>query len=190
MKEYIKMIAVLSAITAVCGFLLASIKTGTEERIEEQILLNVKGPAVSQVLKSSTNDLIKDRKEVVINDKKYIVFIGKKDNDTWAITFESSGGGFGGDIGVMVGYNLEDDILTGIGITTHKETPGLGSKVAESSFTNNFVDKSITDIFKIKSDDGIIDAVTGATISSKAVCSAVQKSVALYPEIKEKILEE
>ena len=187
MKEYIKMIAVLSAITAVCGFLLAFIKNSTEERIEEQILLNVKGPAVSQVLKSSTNDLIKDRKEVVINDKKYIVFIGKKDNDTWAITFESSGCGFGGDI---VGYNLEDDILTGIGITTHKETPGLGSKVAESSFTSNFVDKSITDIFKIKSDNGIIDAVTGATISSKGVCTAVQKSVAIYPEIKEKILEE
>ncbi len=190
MKEYIKMIAVLSAITAVCGFLLASIKTGTEERIEEQILLNVKGPAVNQVLKSSTNDLIKDRKEIVINDKKYVVFVGKKDNNTWAVTFESGGGGFGGDIGVMVGYNLETDMLTGIGITTHKETPGVGSKVTGNLFTRNFTDKSITDIFKIKQDGGVIYAVTGATISSKGVCSAVQKSIALYPEIKEKILEE
>ena len=189
MKEYIKMVLVLSAITAVCGFLLAFVKNSTEERIEEQILLNVKGPAVSQVLKSSTNDLIKDRKEVIINDEKYIVFVGKKDGKTWVIAYESFGGGFGGDIGVMVGYNLEDDILTGIGITTHKETPGVGSRVTESIFTNNFTDKPITDIFKIKPDDGIIDGVTGATISSSGVCSAVQKSIVLYPEIKNKILE-
>jgi len=188
MKEYIKMIVVLTVIAAGCGFLLTAVKVGTEERIEEQILFHVKGPAVKQVLASATNDLIKDRQEITIDGEKYIVFIGQKDGEPYAFAFEQGGEGFGGEIGVMVGFALEKDNLTGIGITTHKETPGLGSKVAEVSFTKNFMDKEVLHLFKIKQDGGVIDAVTGATYSSRGVCEAVEKGKKLSPKIKEEIL--
>lgn len=188
-KDYIKMVLVLTLIAAVCGFLLAAVKDFTAVRIEEQILVNVKGPAVLRVLDTSTNDLIGDRREVTIDDQKYVVFVGKKDGKPWAASFESSGGGFGGDIGVMVGFNLETDRLTGIGILTHQETPGLGARVTETSFTDRFKGKPLTAVFKVKKDGGEIDALSGATNSSRGVCEAVDKTIKLYPVLKQKIVE-
>ncbi|MCK4764514.1 MAG: RnfABCDGE type electron transport complex subunit G [Candidatus Aminicenantes bacterium] len=186
MKQYLKMVIVLTAIAAVCGFLLAAVKNVTGPRIEEQIMVNVKGPAVKRVLETSTNDLIADRREVTIDGQVYTLFIGKKDGQPWALAYESKGGGFGGDIGVMVGYDLAKDTLTGIGILTHQETPGLGSRVTEPAFTDNFKDKSIKVVFKVKKDGGKVDAVSGATNSSRGVCEAVSKSIAIYPAVKEK----
>ena len=190
MKEYIRMVVVLTVIATVCGFLLAAVRKGTETRIEEQVLLYVQGPAVNKVLSSSTNDLIQDRQAIRIQDQDYLIFVGERNDQPWAVAFESSAGGYGGNIGVLVGYDIEHDKLTGIGILTHSETPGLGSRVTESTFTGNFNNKALNANFNVKQDGGFIDAVTGATISSREVCSAVRKSLKLYPEVKKEIVKQ
>jgi electron transport complex protein RnfG len=189
MMQYIKMIVVLTGIAAACGFLLSTVKQVTAVRIEEQILVNVKLPAVKTVLESSTNDLIQDRQTIKIDDQEHVVFVGKKDGKTWSIAFEGKGPGFGGDIGVMVGFDVEKDVLTGIGILTHQETPGLGARISEPIFTGIFKNKPLTAVFKVKKDNGEVDAVSGATNSSKGVCTAVQKCVATYPAIKKIIMD-
>jgi electron transport complex protein RnfG len=188
MKEYIRMVVVLTSIAAICGLLLAVVKKGTEKKIEEQILINVQGPALNSVLASSTNDLIKDRQELTLNGEKKVVFIGKKNDQVWALAFETQATGYKGDIGVMVGYDLEQNKMIGLGILTLQETPGLGARVAEPVFTDNFKNRALTENFKVKQAGGFVDGITGATISSKAVCLAVEKSVVLFPVIKEKIL--
>ena len=190
MKEYIRMVVVLTVIATVCGFLLAAVRKGTETRIEEQVLQYVQGPAVNKVLSSSTNNLIQDRQAIRIQDQDYLIFVGERNDQPWAVAFESSAGGYGGNIGVLVGYDIEHDKLTGIGILTHSETPGLGSRVTESTFTGNFNNKALNANFNVKQDGGFIDAVTGATISSRAVCSAVRKSLELYPEVKKEIVKQ
>lgn len=187
MVQYIKMIVVLTGIATACGFLLSMVKQVTAERIVEQILVNVKLPAVKAVLESSTNDLVQDRQTIKIDEQEHVVFVGKKDGKTWAIAFEGKGAGFGGDIGVMVGFDLEKDVLTGIGILTHQETPGLGARISEPLFTDNFKNKPITAVFKVKKENGEVDAVSGATNSSRGVCMAVQKCIAVYPAIKKKV---
>ena len=189
MKEYIRMITVLTAISALCGLLLAAVQKGTEKQIEIQILNNVQGPAVKKVLQSSTNDFIQERQTIALNDEKFTVFVGKKEDKPWALAFESNASGFGGKIGVMVGFDIVQNKLTGIGILTHQETPGLGARITEDSFNGNFKDKALSAIFKVKKDDGIIDAVSGATISSRGVCEAVNKCLKIYPQIKKKVLE-
>lgn len=189
MKEYIRMITVLTAISALCGLLLAAVQKGTEKQIEMQILNNVQGPAVTKVLESSTNDFIQERQSININEEKLTVFIGKKENKPWALAFENKGTGFGGQVGVMVGFDIEKNKLTGIGILTHQETPGLGARITEDTFTVHFKDQPLTAVFKVKKDDGIIDAVSGATYSSRAVCEAVRKCINLLPQIKKKVLE-
>jgi electron transport complex protein RnfG len=188
MKEYIRMVAVLTAIAAVCGLLLSAVKKGTEKRIEEQILINVQGPALNTVLAPSTNDIIQDRQEISIDGGKKVVFWGEKNGQVWAVAYEVTAMGYKGEIGVMVGFDLQKDKITGIGILTHQETPGLGARVSELAFTNNFKERSLTETFKVKKDNGIIDAVSGATISSRAVCSAVQQGIALYPAIKDIVM--
>jgi Na+-translocating ferredoxin:NAD+ oxidoreductase subunit G len=188
MKQYVKMVVVLTAIAAVCGFLLSAVKDLTASRIREQILVNVKLPALKRVLELSTNDLIQDRQTVTVDGQEHVVFVGKREGKAYAIAFESKATGFGGDISIMVGYYLEKDALTGIGILTHQETPGLGARITGPVFTDKFKDKPITTTFKVKKDGGEIDAVSGATYSSRGVCAAVVKTLALYPAIKEKIL--
>jgi electron transport complex protein RnfG len=187
MKENIRMLVVLTVICGACGFLLAGVETATKERIIEQVLKNVQGPAVQKVLATSTNDLIADRKNIKIGDNEVTVFVGKKEEGQWAIAYETSAGGFGGKLGVIVGYNLESDELTGIGITTCSETPGIGLRVKEDSFTDGFKEKSIEDNINRKEEDGVIDGVSGASVSSKAVCAAVRTSIEMYNEVKEKV---
>ena len=187
MKEIIKMLVVLTVISGICGFLLAGVRSATAERIEEQELLNVKGPAVKRVLAGSDNDFIKDRKVVDLGGKEYTVFIGKKNGKPWAMAYEVSGKGFGGDIGLMIGFDLEGDALTGIGITLHKETPGLGSRITEEGFSGGFKGRSADMDFKIKGDGGDIDAITGATVSSRGVCAAVNSGAEIYGKLKAKI---
>lgn len=184
MKETAKMLIVLSLICGICGFLLAMVRSQTNERIEEQILHNVKGPAVKKVLSGSTNDLIKDRRTVRINEKEYIVFIGKKDNTPWAYAFETTGSGFGGEIGVITGFKLNEKELTGIGITTHKETPGVGARITEDLFTGGFRDRKLTDNIDTRADGGVIDGITGATISSRAVCATVRDAISISEKIQ------
>ncbi len=187
-KEYLKMIVVLTMIAMVCGFLLSAVKTFTYEKIEEQILVNVKGPALNNVLNQSTNNPINDRMEIELDGVTYTVFIGKKGEKLYAIAFESEGSGFGGKIGIMIGIDIEKSTLSGIGILTHQETPGLGSRISEMNFTDRFKGKSLTAKFKVKKDSGDIDAISGATNSSRGVCAAVESGVGRYSKLKTEIL--
>lgn len=189
MKEIAKMLIVLTLICAVCGFLLAYVRDVTKEDIEVQLLKNVKGPAVKSVLEGAENDLIADRKTVKLGDKEEkVVFIGKKNGKPWAYAFEVTGKGFGGDIGVIVGFEFGDDVVTGVGVTTHKETPGLGARIkSESTFTDQFTKKPLSTTFKVDKDGGDIDAISGATISSRGVCAAVRTAIDERKKIESKL---
>jgi H+/Na+-translocating ferredoxin:NAD+ oxidoreductase subunit G len=188
MKEIVQMIVVLSVICTVCGIALSGYRNMTADRIENQVLMNVQGPKVKMVLEGAENDLIADRKKVSVNDEQVLLFIGKKQGKDWAIAYETVGQGFGGDLKVMVGYNIEQNNLTGIQIISHKETPGVGSRVTENQFTKRF--KGLNIDIEIAPDQcpNQIDAISGATYSSKGVCEALQKSIALYPEIRKQLL--
>ena len=188
MKEVMQMIIVLSLICAVCGLALSGFRSMTAERIEFQVLTNVQGPKVKVVLEGSDNDLITDRKKITVDDEEILLFIGKKNGKPWAIAYETLGKGFGGDLKVMVGYDIGKDKLTGVQIISHKETPGVGSKVTEDQFSRQFKGVNIDVKFSPKTEGGDIDAITGATYSSKGVCEAIRKSIALYPTIKNQAL--
>ena len=64
-----------------------------------------------------------------------------------------------------------------ITVLEHKETPGLGTKMTEPLFKNQFIQKNPSEfILKVKKDGGPVDAITAATISSRAFCDAVQRA--------------
>ena len=86
--------------------------------------------------------------------------------------FLARGMGYGGHIDILVG--LENETIKGIGIVTHRETPGMGDRITEPEFKDQFLGLYIGDA-ALKRDDGRIDAITGATISSRAVAEAVRE---------------
>ncbi len=185
MGDMIKMVVVLSILSVFSGTLLAYVRTNTMDRIENQQLEFVKGPAIRQILEGAANDPIKDRFKLVDGEIEKDFFLGKFDGDAKHVVFETSGGGFGGPIGVMVGVNIADGNIVGVGVTTHSETPGVGSKVKTNpKFTRQFVGGALSGEFKVKTDGGAVDAISGATVSSKAVCIAVTEASAVYDRLK------
>ncbi|MEA1935442.1 MAG: RnfABCDGE type electron transport complex subunit G [Thermodesulfobacteriota bacterium] len=189
MRDIIKMIVVLGLIAGVAGALLAGVRMGTMEKIEYQELKYVKGPVIMKILKGCTNNPIKDRFKLKYGEEEINFFPAVFDGKLDVVAFETTGGGFGGDIGIVMAVNLEKDTLTGIGITTHKETPGVGTLVKDSeSFKNSVKGLSVNQPIKVKNDGGKVDAVTGATVTSRGVCEGATRGSEIYRKLKNDIL--
>jgi len=191
MRDIIRMIVILSILGAASGGLLAAVKSGTAEKIEYQQLKFVKGPAIKMILQGCSNDPIIDRFKIKDGEIERGFYVGVFDGKANSVAYETFGKGFGGDVGIMVGVNLETDELLGIGVTTHSETPGLGSRAKDDpSFGAQFKGMSMNKPFKVKTDGGDVDAVSGATITSKGVCAGITESAGFFKKLKPQIIEQ
>ncbi|MFH1639186.1 MAG: FMN-binding protein [Chloroflexota bacterium] len=102
----------------------------------------------------------------------YVILDGN--GNTIGYAFKAMGTGYGGDISIMVA--LEDaNTVKGIAIVSQSETPGLGSRITLPAFAEKFVGKKIENI-KLTADGGEIDAITGSTVSSRAVVDAIRNT--------------
>jgi len=86
------------------------------------------------------------------------------------IVIETASKGYVADINLLIGIDPDNQKVTTVKIMRHQETPGLGSKIEEPAFLDQFKGKSILDYFRIGQD---IDGITAATVSANAVASAV-----------------
>lgn len=90
---------------------------------------------------------------------------------------------YGGRFDLMVGFK-PDGTINQIVVLEQKETPGLGSKMKDAKFKDPFMSLNIAtlpgQILKVKKDGGTIDAISAATITSRAFCDGVQKAYDLY----------
>lgn len=191
MREMIKMVVVLTVLSAVSGGLLAYLRTATAAQIERQELEFVKGPAIRQILAGATNDPVNDRFKLDVDGKPQSFFVGVFDGTPNTVVFEVSGKGFADAIGLMVAVNVETDKLTGVAVTTHKETPGLGAQAKEDpAFAAQFVGLPVDKPIKVNKDGGTISALSGATITSRGVCDAATDALEQYRDLKPRIVEE
>ncbi|RLC11653.1 MAG: electron transporter RnfG, partial [Deltaproteobacteria bacterium] len=139
MREMIRMVVVLTVLSAFSGGLLAAVRNSTQDQIENQKLVFVKGPAIETILAGASNDPIVDRFKIMDGDVERSFFVGKFDGKAETVAFECFGKGYGGDVGLMVGVSLKDDAVMGVSVTTHQETPGLGSKAkTDADFVAQF----------------------------------------------------
>jgi Na+-translocating ferredoxin:NAD+ oxidoreductase subunit G len=84
--------------------------------------------------------------------------------------------GFAGDINLMIGFKPDGSIIN-ISVLEQKETPGLGTKMLDPKFKDQFMGRNPGSYkLKVKKDGGQVDAITSATISSRAFCDAVQRA--------------
>jgi Na+-translocating ferredoxin:NAD+ oxidoreductase subunit G len=190
MREMIRLLVVIAVFSAVSGGLLAAVQSGTRDRIEYQQLKFVKGPTIQQILEGSSNDPLVDRFKLPDGKEERSFFVGVFDGKANIVALEAFGKGFGGDIGVIVAVNVKNDEIVGIGVTTHSETPGVGSRAkTDPSLSDQFKGLPIKEPFKVKADGGQIDAISGATVSSRGVCGAVVDSAEIYMRLKKDIIE-
>lgn len=101
--------------------------------------------------------------------------------------------GFGGEINMIVGLD-ENLNYTGIKIISLSETPGLGAKASESEFTKQFSDNKKGELEVIKNakntNENQINAISGATITSKAVTTGVNNALKIAEQINNKEAEQ
>ena len=122
--------------------------------------------------------------EKTVDMKKLIVYEGiGADGSPVGIAFKADGGGFQGNIAVMVGLNMDYLRLKGIKVLEQVETPGLGNRIGEPKFEDQFRDLDITpriEYVKNRKPErpNQIQAVTGATISSDAVVKNINAYLA------------
>lgn len=191
MGEMIKMVVVLLVLSIVSGYSLAALNDFTKDPIESQELKFVKGPAILEIFKDAGNDPINDRFKIIDGEVERSFFIGEIDGNADYVAFESTGIGFGGTMGVMVGVNVTEDQILGVGVTTHEETAGIGSKAkSDPTFVLQFKGQSIDNVFKVKADGGKVDAISGATVTSRGVSVALTNASAIYKRLKPRIIEQ
>lgn len=89
--------------------------------------------------------------------------------------FEVTSSGFGGVVDMMVGVGA-DKTCTGVAIVTHAETSGLGANATKPEWREQFV--GLEGTVGVTKDGGTINAITGSTITSRAVCRAVTTALA------------
>jgi electron transport complex protein RnfG len=144
----------------------------------ELSILNKKLTAIKQVVPDFNNDPNKDMFKLPTGDGDSLeVYPAKKDSVIIGYAVNTyTKNGFSGNISLMAGFKVDGTIVN-ITVLDHKETPGLGTKMTEPEFKDQFNDKNPAQYsLKVKKDGGPVDAITAATISSRAFCDAVQRA--------------
>ncbi|MBQ8183260.1 MAG: FMN-binding protein [Clostridia bacterium] len=183
LKEILVPAIMLFVIATICTALLAGTNLLTEDRIDE-LEIQAAMAAKTAVFADATN--FSDEKTVDVNGETYTYYEaqGEKGNITgyvFSVTVKS----YGGDLSAMVGISAETDKITGVEITSINDTPGLGMKVNTENFLSQYIERTgIIGVNKNEKTDTEIQAVSGATISSKAVTDAVNQSFSAYESIK------
>lgn len=172
MKKILWFVSSLTIIAGICAATLAYINDKTKTPIAE---MKVKQAAAAA--KAVMPEGVVKVEETKLGDES--AYIGKDaSGKTIALAFRGSDpGGYGGDIELMVGFTPDGKVVTYKALQS-TETPGLGTKLASPEFYGQFTGKDALKPLSVTKDGGEIEAITSATITSRAVCRAVAAAAA------------
>jgi len=170
-STYPNMVIVLTLICIISGLVLAVTYGQTKDTIA-QIQQEQKMELMAQVLPPFDNNPEEDK--IVLDSG--IIYPGYQGDQLVGFAVQAvSPQGYGGNIEILAGFSPEGDIL-GVKVLKHTETPGLGSKLTNSEFLNQFTGKNPeTYRLAVKKDGGDVDSLTAATVSSRAFSDALSR---------------
>ena len=180
------MVLVLTGVAVIMGGVLAFVNHLTEGPINAQ-----KEKALADGIKTvmCVNDLtVAKTDEVRQNDAKgkemlfKIYQVKDAQGKDLGAAVESTTGGFGGDLKVLVGFDPEGNIL-GYTLLEHAETPGLGAKADkwfQKGEKGDIIGKNPAEALTVSKDGGQVDAITASTITSRAFLLAVNNAYKAY----------
>ena len=185
MNESVRMIVVLAVIAMVSGGVLSFVYDWTGDHCRKPAAAD--GSSVFEVLPGAVrveplgtapSTLVQDDPETSreVEQTTTQIFVGFDAQDkALGYAFVGEGPGYGGAVRILVGVDGESGEILNLAVLNHAETPGLGSKIEEASFRNQFKGKTLDDPIAIGRD---IDGISGATVSSRAVAEAVRRGFA------------
>ena len=175
MKLVIHMLVTLTIIGVISGGVLSGINSWAKPKI-----IANRNAETERAIFVVQNEATSYNKVEDVNFELYEVFDDNSNSLGYALPYE--GNGFQGKVRLIVGLNKDIEKLVGLKILEQVETPGLGTKVTETQFTDQFKNLVVTP--EIKSVKGVepqnpneVQAITGATISSKAIVRIVNEGI-------------
>ena len=163
MKKILSLVVSLTAISGICAAVLAYVNEITKDPIAEMKVKKEQG-AVKAVLPNGA----------VKVEEKGGFYVGT-DAAGKVVGYAAKGmdaGGYGGDIMLMVGFRADKKTVECYKTLAAAETPGLGMNLNTPEFSSQFGGKDGSSL-SVKKDGGEIEAITAATITSRAVCRAI-----------------
>ena len=150
---------------------------------------------LSQVLPATLydNDLLGSKKSLAPDDllgtqQDSSLWLAQRNGQFSGVVLEAiAPDGYSGEIALLIGINASGKI-TGVRVTAHRETPGLGDYIdrAKSAWIDQFASKSLTNPppkhWKVVKDGGTFDARAGATITPRAVVRAVKGALEYFAQ--------
>ncbi len=191
-KDAVKNTLILFCITVIAGLLLGFVFHLTKAPIAKQEK-QAKEQACTKVFESAagfgTKSLDVSDQEEVLADKygsctveEWISALDENEEVIGGVLTVTCSDGYGGDITILMGIDSDEKVL-GIAFLALNETAGLGMNAKEPSFIDQFADKS-AQIFSVTKDtpkeEGDIQAISSATITSNAVVKAVNAGLEYY----------
>ena len=174
-------IGTLFIVALISSTLLTLVYNITEEPIKEAQNRIISDGIKEVIVTEFDNDPFAEKIVVRRGKERYTLYPARNKGYVTSIVMKSlSNNGFGGRIDIIVGFLL-DGRISGYKVISHKETPGLGSKIDEKGFKERIIGMSPnTSSFNVRQDGGEIDAITGATISSRALIDAIKRAYRGY----------
>ena len=173
------MVAVLFTVTLIASAGVGAVNMITADAIAEANAAATK-QAVSNVLPAFENTEISEQ---TIDDMPIKVHTATKGDEVVGYAVESmTKDGFGGVIRMMVGFTT-DGKINNVNVLEQAETPGLGTKMCDegNALLSSIQGRNSWEVvFKVKKDGGELDALTAATISSRAYYNAVARAYRAY----------
>lgn len=189
MKENLKLGAILLVITSIAGLLLGFANDFTKEAILENSKINKEDLRVIMPEATGIVDSSLETTEAISE-----IYTAVKGEEEIGYVFKVTTKGFHGSVDLVVAVSNEDKV-TGIKVLAHSETPGLGARIEEEGFRGSFSGlngmSSINIVKMVPSKENEVQGISGASVSSKAVCTAVNDVLKYYVEtIKGKSFEQ
>jgi electron transport complex protein RnfG len=173
MKETLKLILVLTVICAVSAALLAAVYSKTKAPIAAALEVRT-ATAAREVMPAG---LPPPEKRIVDG---VTFFVAKQEGRFAAAAVEGrSKSGYGGTVALMVGLGA-DGKLVNYKVIAANETPGLGTKMSSDTFRKPLLGKPLDGPWKVRKDGGDVDAITAATISSRAALDCIRDAIAKF----------
>ncbi|WMW21293.1 Rnf electron transport complex subunit RnfG [Methanolobus mangrovi] len=185
-KDTIMIVGKIVIISVVAALLLGItyVPTSAQLKINEE---NARTSILGELIPEANNNFEPIEGDVVDEDgNREVLYYRAKDasGNIIGYAFFKQQAGAQGPIVVAGGVDSTFSTLRGMSVLSHEETPGLGAKIVEANFQSQFADLPIASL-GLSSSGGSIDAITGATISSKAVVDALNSKISEIEEAEE-----
>ncbi|MBO6013477.1 MAG: RnfABCDGE type electron transport complex subunit G [Bacteroidales bacterium] len=182
------MVLSLTAITVIVGALLGYVASVTDEPIAQAAAAKQQN-AIAAVVPVEGAQAGEAQKVVTANGEEAVIFPVTKDGQLVGHAVQAvSKNGFGGKITVMFGFDPEGTILGYNVLDCGGETPGLGAKMPDwfqKGAKGDVIGKNPkTNNLTVSKDEGEVDAITAATISSRAFCDAIAQAFGVLPVVE------